>query len=487
MEHVTSVLGFSLLSYVRSSYGGFAFISLKEWSDRKKREEQMQAIKADLNRQLGKLPEGVAFTFSPPAIPGVGTSGGFTFILEDRSGQDVQFLSDNVSKFMAAARMRPEIAGLSTTFLPSVPQQFVEVDRDKVIKQGVPINDVYRTIQTFMGGLFINYFNRFGRQWQVYVEAEGDYRTRPENVGQFYVRNSAGEMVPLSALTRFESRNGPEFTMRFNEYRAAQLNGGSAPGYSTDQAMKALEDVFAQTMPHEMGFDYSGMSFQEKKAQEGISPSVIFGFSLLFVFLILAALYESWSLPFSVLLSTPVAIFGAFGVLWLRRTLLGYFEPAYMVQIENDVYSQIGLGDADRPRGEERDSDRGVREGRIRKRQAARGGGARGRAVASAANSDDVVCIHSWMRSFVDCVGSRLGGASDHGHDGDRRHDGRERDRHFFDSCDFLRGGKSFGRDREPERSRSCPSAGAFTGAGGLSMSATQHEAEPSSSPWPQY
>jgi hydrophobic/amphiphilic exporter-1 (mainly G- bacteria), HAE1 family len=343
VEHVTSILGFSLLSYVRSSYGGFAFVTLKEWGDRKKREEQLQALKANLNRQLGALPEGIAFTFSPPAIPGVGTSGGFTFILEDRSGKDVQFLSDNVNKFMAAARMRPEIAGLSTTFLPSVPQQFVEVDRDKVIKQGVPINDVYRTIQTFMGGSFINYFNRFGRQWQVYVEAEGDYRTRPENVGQFYVRNSAGEMVPLSALTRFESKNGPEFTMRFNEYRAAQLNGGAAPGYSTDQAMKALEDVFAKTMPHEMGFDYSGMSFQEKKAQEGISPTVIFSFSLLFVFLVLAALYESWTLPFSVLLSTPVAIFGAFGVLWLRRTLLGYFEPAYMVQIENDVYSQIGL------------------------------------------------------------------------------------------------------------------------------------------------
>src|ERR1700683_2915605 len=343
VEHVTSVLGFSLLSYVRSSYGGVAFFSLKGWRGRKKREEQFSAIKAGRNRKLDALPEGVAFTFSPPAIPGVGTSGGFTFILEDRSGQDVQFLSDNVAKFMAAARMRPEIAGLSTTFLPSVPQQFVEVDRDKVIKQGVPINDVYRTIQTFMGGSFINYFNRFGRQWQVYVEAEGDYRTRPENVGQFYVRNTAGQMVPLSALTRFESKNGPEFTMRFNEYRAAQLNGGSAPGFSTDQAMKALEDVFAQTMPHEMGYDYSGMSFQEKKAQEGISPSIIFGFSLLFVFLVLAALYESWTLPFSVLLSTPVAIFGAFGVLWLRRTLLGYFEPAYMVQIENDVYSQIGL------------------------------------------------------------------------------------------------------------------------------------------------
>jgi len=194
-----------------------------------------------------------------------------------------------------------------------------------------------------MGGLFVNYFNRFGRQWQVYVEAEGDYRTRPENVGLFYVRNAAGEMVPLSALTRFESRNGPEFTMRFNEYRAAQLNGSAAPGYSSNQAMKALEEVFAQTMPAQMGYDYSGISFQEKKAQESVSSGVIFGFSLLFVFLVLAALYESWTLPFSVLLSTPVAVFGAFGVLWLRRTLLGYFAPAYMVQIENDVYSQIGL------------------------------------------------------------------------------------------------------------------------------------------------
>jgi multidrug efflux pump subunit AcrB len=244
---------------------------------------------------------------------------------------------------MAEARKRPEIAGLSTTYLPSVPQQFAEVDRDKVIKQGVPIHDVYQTIQAFMGGLFVNYFNRFGRQWQVYVEAEGDYRSRSENVGQFYVRNASGEMVPLSALTRFDSRSGPEFTMRFNEYRSAQLNGGAAPGYSTNQAMAALEEVFAQTMPHEMGFDYSGMSFQEKKAQEGVSASVIFGFSLLFVFLILAALYESWTLPFSVLLSTPVAVFGAFGVLWLRRVLLGHFLPPYMVQLESDVYSQIGL------------------------------------------------------------------------------------------------------------------------------------------------
>src|SRR5437016_11519094 len=187
-----------------------------------------------------------------------------------------------------------------------------------------------------MGGLFINYFNRFGRQWQVYIEAEGDYRTKAENVGQFFVRNNKGQMAPLSALTKFESRPGPEFLMRYNLYRSAQLIGSSAPGYSSEQAMKALEEVFAQSMPREMGFDYMGMSFQEKKAQEGVSTTVIFGFSLLFVFLILAALYESWTLPFSVLLSTPVAVFGAFGVLWLRRVVLGWFYPAYMVRFEGD-------------------------------------------------------------------------------------------------------------------------------------------------------
>jgi HAE1 family hydrophobic/amphiphilic exporter-1 len=343
VQYSTSILGFSLLSLVRTSYNAFIFVSMKDWDDRKTRAEQFQAVKARLNRELSTLSEAVAFSFSPPAIPGVGTSGGFTFVVEDRAGKDVQFLSDNLNKFVAAARKRPEIGNLTTTFLPSVPQQFVEVDRDKVIKQGVNINDVYRTIQAFMGGLFVNYFNRFGRQWQVYVEAEGDYRAKSENVGLFYVRNATGEMVPLSALTHFESRSGPEFTMRFNEYRSAQLNGAATAGYSTNQAMQALEEVFAQTMPSEMGYDYSGMSFQEKKAQEGISPSVIFGFSLLFVFLILAALYESWSLPFSVLLSTPVAVFGALGVLWLRRTILGHFLPAYLVQIESDVYSQIGL------------------------------------------------------------------------------------------------------------------------------------------------
>jgi hydrophobic/amphiphilic exporter-1 (mainly G- bacteria), HAE1 family len=343
VQYTASVVGFSLLSFVRTSYNAFFFVTLKPWDDRKSREQQLQAIKQHINQELSTIPEGIAFSFSPPAIPGVGTSGGFTFVLEDRSGKDVEFLSANLQTFLAAARKRQEIAGLSTTFLASVPQQFVNVDRDKVIKQGVAVRDVYQTLQAFMGGLFINYFNRFGRQWQVYIEAEGDYRTKAENVGQFFVRNNQGGMVPLAALTRFEPRPGPEFTMRFNEYRSAQINGAAAPGYSADQATAALEEVFAQTMPREMGFDYLGMSFQEKKAQQGVPPAAIFGFSLLFVFLILAALYESWSLPFSVLLSTPVAVFGAFAILWLRRTVLSALLPSYMVQIESDVYSQIGL------------------------------------------------------------------------------------------------------------------------------------------------
>ncbi len=343
VRYTTSVMGFSLLSFVRTSYNAFFFVTLKPWDERTSRAEQLQAIKAHLNRELSQLPGAIAFGFSPPAIPGVGTSGGFTFILEDRSGGDVQFLAKNLATFMEAARKRPEIAQLSTTFLPSVPEKFVDVNRDKVLKQGVVLNDVYKTIQAFMGGYFINYFNRFGRQWQVYIEAEGEDRAKAENVGQFYVRNNRSENVPLSSLITVKPRSGPEFTMRYNEYRCAQLNGGAAPGYSADQATAALEDVFKQTMPREMGFDYSGMSFQEQKAREGVPASVIFGLSLLFVFLILAALYESWSLPFSVLLSTPVAVFGAFLILWLRRVLLGFFVPPYMVQIETDVYSQIGL------------------------------------------------------------------------------------------------------------------------------------------------
>ncbi len=330
VEYVTTVSGYSMLSGVTNTYSGFFFVSLKPWHDRTAPEEQYTAIMASLNQRLSRLPQGVAFAFSPPAIPGIGTSGGVTFLLEDRAGKDIAFLWNNTQKFLAEARKRPEIARVSTTFLPTVPQFFVDVERDKALKQGVDLGQVYRTLQAFMGGIFVNYFNRFGRQWQVYVQAEGDYRTRAEQLGQFYVRNEAGDTVPLSALTTIQQRSGPEFTMRYNLYRSAQINATNAPGYSSAQAMQALEEVFAQTMPGEMGYDYLGMSYQEKKAQEGVPISVIFGLSLLFVFLILAAQYESWSLPFSVLLGTPIAVFGAFGGILLRK-------------MEFNLYAQIGL------------------------------------------------------------------------------------------------------------------------------------------------
>ncbi len=330
VQGCTSVIGFSLLSRVQDTYNAFFFVTEKPWDERKKPEEQYVAIRNHITRELSKIRDGVAFSFAPPAIPGVGTSGGVTFMLEDRSGGDLQFLGQNVDKFVAAARKRPELTGVTSTFLPGVPQQFVDVDRAKVESEGVDIGQVYQTLQTFMGGYLVNYFNRFGRQWQVYVEAEGEYRTRAENMNQFYVSNGAGAMVPLSAVTSIKSITGPEFTMRYNEYHVAQINAAAAPGYSSGQATKALEETFAQTMPSEMGFDYSGMSFQEQKASQGVPPSAIFGLSLLFVFLILAALYESWSLPFSVLLGTPLAVFGAYLTLWLRA-------------FENNVYAQIGL------------------------------------------------------------------------------------------------------------------------------------------------
>ncbi len=330
VQTFNTVVGFSMLSFSNTTYNAFAFVMLNPWKERDAQGLTAEVIMRGLNQRLAGLHEAQAFAFSPPAIPGVGTSGGITFMLEDRSGQGVDFLAQNTNKFLEVARSRPEFAVLTTTFIPSVPQIFADVDHDKALKQGVDLGAVYKTIQAFMGGSFINYFNLFGRMWQVYVQADGQYRTTPENIGQFRVRNAEGQTVPLSTLVTMKTVSGPEFTMRFNGYRAAQINGAVAPGYSTGQAMAALEKVFAETMPNEMGYDYLGMSFQEKEASKGVRPSVIFGLSLLVVFLILAAQYESWTLPFSVLLGTPIAVFGAFLVLWLRA-------------FENNVYTQIGL------------------------------------------------------------------------------------------------------------------------------------------------
>ena len=329
--NVTSIVGFSLLSVTQSTYNAFYFVTLKDWSQRKSSDEQFTAIQQNLAKSLGGIKQGLAFSFPPPAIPGLGSSGGVSFVLEDRSGNsDPQFLTGNLYKFLGALSKRPEIAAAIPAYYPAVPQLYVDVDREKVAQQQVNLSDVYTTMQAFMGGSLVNYFNRFGRQWQTYVEADGDSRTNIDNIGQFYVTSANGNRVPLSALTTVRRTTGPEFTTRFNEYEAAQITIVAVPGYSSGQVMKALEQTFAQTMPKGMGMDYSGMSFQEHQAQQSIPAWVVYALSILFCFLILAAQYESWSLPFGVLLSTPVAIFGAYLALTLRH-------------LENDVYAQIGL------------------------------------------------------------------------------------------------------------------------------------------------
>jgi HAE1 family hydrophobic/amphiphilic exporter-1 len=330
VRYYSTIVGSSLLTQTNATYSAFVFVDLKPWDQRKTKETSIQSIMESVNAKLDRMPAGRAFAFSPPAISGVGTSGGFSFMLEDRVGKDVPYLAGNTSRFLEAARKRPELTRLNSSLNAQVPQVLVQVDRDKVLKQGVEVDDVYSTLRAFMGSLFVNYFNRFGRAWQVYIAAEDGYRTQAKDVLNFFVRNKDGEMLPLSSVVSLQTTAGPEFTSRFNEYRAVEITGSPASGYSTVQAMNALEQVAKQVLPKGMGYDWNALSYQQKKASTEVSPAAVFGFSLLVVFLILAAQYESWALPFSVLLATPIAVFGAFLALWIRG-------------FENNVYAQIGL------------------------------------------------------------------------------------------------------------------------------------------------
>jgi HAE1 family hydrophobic/amphiphilic exporter-1 len=322
-----TIVGFSLLTRVTASNNAFYFVQLKPWGERPGLDAKTIADR--LNQRMRAISgDAVAFAIQPPAIPGLGSQGGFSLWLQDRSGGSVEFLNQQLQAFLAAARKRPELAGVTSPFTAAVPQIFTNVDRDKALRQGVDLADVYQTLQAYLGGLYVNQFNRFGRQWRVFLQAEGNERMGPEQIGQFYVKNSTGGMVPLSALGTVEQSFGPQFTNRFNVFRAAQVTGAAAPGYSSGQAMDALEDVARQTLPREMGYDWSDLSYQEKKAASGSARFITL--SLLVVFLVLAALYESWTLPFSVLLTVPVAVCGALLGLLLRKYDL-------------DVYAKIGI------------------------------------------------------------------------------------------------------------------------------------------------
>ena len=329
VQYYTTVSGFSNLSRTSNSYQGFFFIALKPWAERASATMQVQAIVDALNKEMAEqVPEATCLAILPPAIPGLGSAGGFSMWIQDRSGGSPEFLDQNLQKFLAAARQRPELVGVTSQFSTQVPQIYADVDRDKVLKQGVAIADVYATLQTYLGGLNVNQFNRFGRTWRVYLQSEGTERASEDDIKKYYVRNNNGDMVPLSALLSTKQITGPQYTNRFNLFRAAQVIGSAAPGYSSDRALTALEEVAKQTLPPEMGYDWADLSYQEKKASGNALTT--FALSLTFVILILAALYESWSLPFSVLLTVPIAVFAGYAGLLLRG-------------FDMDIYGQIGL------------------------------------------------------------------------------------------------------------------------------------------------
>jgi HAE1 family hydrophobic/amphiphilic exporter-1 len=253
--------------------------------------------------------------------------------LQDRGGRPPQFLAEQAQRFIAAAHERPEIGRIQTAFRSSVPQIYAEVDRGKVLKSGVPLSDVNTTLGALLGSSYVNDFNRFGRVYKVYVQAEPEYRRDPEQLGLFFVRSQSGQMVPLDTLVSTSPTTGPEFTNRFNLYRSAEITGAPAPGYSSGDAMRALEEVAADVLPDGVTQTWSDVSYQEKVAP---NPLPVFAVAILLVFLVLAAQYESWSLPFSVLLGTPFAIFGAFFGLWAAGLVV---PPIYV----NNIFAQIGL------------------------------------------------------------------------------------------------------------------------------------------------
>jgi HAE1 family hydrophobic/amphiphilic exporter-1 len=328
LQTYNGVAGFSFFTRTAASYTGTGFVQFLPWDERKTPDLSSTGIVKSLNIAFSKIPEGRVFAVGPPAIPGISAQGGFSMMLQDRSGGSFDFLAQNVGKFIAEARKRPELDGVRPNFSPGVPQLFADVDKDKAIKQGVAVSEIYNALQTFLGGSYINDFSRFGRQWRVFLEAEPEFRTSADDIGQFYVRNAHGDMMPLSSFVKVRSTIGPEYTMRFNLYRSVEILGTQAAGYSSGQALDALEDVAAKTLPPEMGYAWNALSYQEKVASGGAAR--VLGLSLVFVFLILAALYESWSLPFSVLLSTPIAVLGAYLGLWSRH-------------FDNNIYAQIGL------------------------------------------------------------------------------------------------------------------------------------------------
>ena len=326
----TTINGFSMLTGSYQTNSAFVFISLKPWEERS---ETAKQIIEKLNKKLStQITTATAFAFGPPAIQGLGASAGFSLILQDRGGNPPQYLYEQTQAFIAAAKKRPEIGRIYTTYNAGTPQIKLEIDNNKAMKLGVPVSKITEALGAILGGTYINDFNRFGRQYKVFLQGEAVDRVKPENLNLIYVKNANGDMLPLSTVVTATKVTGPEFTNRLNLFRSAEIGGGPAKGYSFIQAQDALEEVAKETLPSDMSYDFINLSYQIKHSPGGSS---VFLMALIFVFLILAAQYESWKLPFSVLLGAPFAVFGAF----LGLFLAGIGSDAYV----NNVFAQIGL------------------------------------------------------------------------------------------------------------------------------------------------
>ncbi|MGB5317121.1 MAG: efflux RND transporter permease subunit [Robiginitalea sp.] len=331
VEYVTNAAGFSLLSGANATNNGFMFVTLKDWGAR---EATVKEIINRVNYELATSIDGAqAFAFGPPAIPGLGNGSGFSIMVQDKGGNTPEYLSKNAGAFIAAANQRPEIGAAFTTFQSNVPQRYMDIDKEKALKLGLSLNDLYTTIGAFMGGSYVNDFTRFGRLYKTYIQAESQYRVDESQIENFFIKNNTGDMVPLSTVATIRPVSGPEYTTRFNLFRSVEVTGAPAPGYTSTEAMAALKEVAAETLPEDMTTSWNAMSFQEDKASGSLG--VILAFSLLFVFLILAAQYESWTLPFAILLGTPFAIFGALFFLWVARQ--------FSVSFENNIFAQVSF------------------------------------------------------------------------------------------------------------------------------------------------
>jgi len=331
VEYLTTATGYSLLVGSAIPSNGFMFVTLVDWEDRELTAgEVMQKLNAEL---AAKIKGAQIIAFGPPAIPGLGNGSGFSIMIQDRAGNTPAYLAQNAMSFMQAANQREEIGVAFTTFQSNVPQRFMDIDKAKALKLGLSLNDVYTTIGAFMGGAYVNDFTRFGRLYKTYIQAEPEYRVDESQINNFFIKNNQGNMVPLATIANITPVSGPDYTNRFNLYRSIEVTGGPAPGYTSAQAIQALEEVARETLPPDITFSWNAMSFQEKKASGSLG--IILTFSLLFVFLILAAQYESWSLPFSILLGTPFAIFGAFLFLWVARQ--------FSITFENNIFAQVSF------------------------------------------------------------------------------------------------------------------------------------------------